>query len=396
MANPDRSQYKVLLIDDEPFVRRITGILLKQLGITQIVECGNGREGLAELDQPDSQIDLILCDLVMPDMDGVEAVRHLASRKECPPIAFLSGAESGLLRAAGALGRAYGLQVLGVLAKPVSQPALTEVLDQITTGFKPKSQRAAIQITEADLKRGIEAGEFFFHYQPKVATATGKTESVEALARWQHKDHGLLFPDSFITLSETSGLIHPLTAALVEHGFQQVAKWRGNNFSVRVAFNLSPSMLSDLSLPGHFEELANKYGISPEKIIFEITETGIAREELVYLEIVTRLRMKDFALSVDDFGTGMSSLQRLEALPFGELKIDRQFVDGAHKSQAKRAILQASIALAKTMGQKSVAEGVETKEDWDLLVKLGCDMAQGYFIARPMPEQDLPGWVRQR
>src|SRR6185436_9838016 len=109
---------------------------------------------------------------------------------------------------------------------------------------------------------------------------------------------------------------------------------------------------------------------------------------------VARLRMKGFALSVDDFGTGMSSLQRLEALPFGELKIDRQFVDGAHKNAAKRAILQASIGLAKTLGQKSVAEGVERREDWDILKQCGCDLAQGYFIAKPMPDQDLPNWIK--
>src|SRR6185369_9464305 len=145
------------------------------------------------------------------------------------------------------------------------------------------------------------------------------------------------------------------------------------------------SMLSDVTLPDRFAASAARYGVSPESIVFEITETGVAREELIYLEIVTRLRMKGFRLSVDDFGTGQSSLQRLEALPFGELKVDRQFVHGAAKNPAKAAILEASIGLARTLGQKSVAEGVEQLEDWHLLQRLGCDVAQGYFIAKPMP-----------
>jgi len=394
MAKLDYSQYRVLLVDDEPFIRGLTTLLLKQLGVTQMQECGNGREGLTELDRPGSNVDLILCDLAMPDMDGVEVVRHLAARKECPPIAFLSGAESGLLRAAEALGRAYGLKVLGALSKPVSQNALVEVLDQVTVGSPPRSQRAVVKIAEADLERGIEADEMIFHYQPKVSVGTGKMESVEALVRWRHPEHGLLFPDAFIALAESGRLIHPLTEKLVELGFRQLARWQNEGLSTHLAINLSPSMLSDVALPNRFADLASSFSVSPEKIIFEITETGVAREELIYLEIVARLRMKGFALSVDDFGTGMSSLQRLEALPFGELKIDRQFVDGAHKNAAKRAILQASIGLAKTLGQKSVAEGVERREDWDILKQCGCDLAQGYFIAKPMPDQDLPNWIK--
>jgi EAL domain-containing protein (putative c-di-GMP-specific phosphodiesterase class I) len=394
MPRNDLSEYHVLLVDDEPFIRRLTGLLLKQLGWPIIGESGNGREALAALDVPDAYIDLILCDLAMPDMDGVEFVRHLAARKGCPPIAFLSGAESGLLRAAEALGRAYSLEVLGALAKPVAKDALLSILDQVSGQRAPRAQqRRAIDITDDDLARGIAAREMVFHYQPKVAIATGRLEGVEALVRWQHPSHGLLFPDAFIAKAEAGPLISPLTEALVELGVEQVARWQSDGLNLHLGINLSPSMLSDVTLPDRFSALTGKCGVDPDRIVFEITETGVAREELIYLEIVTRLRMKGFRLSIDDFGTGQSSLQRLEALPFRELKVDRQFVHGAHKNPAKQAILEASLALAKALGMKSVAEGVEHRADWELLARSGCDVAQGYFVAKPMPAEALPGWI---
>jgi EAL domain-containing protein (putative c-di-GMP-specific phosphodiesterase class I) len=394
MPNVDLSQYQVLLVDDEPFIRQLTGLLLKQLGCPNILESGNGAEALAQLDAPGTPVDLILSDLNMPDMDGVEFVRHLAARKGCPPLAFLSGAESGLLRAAEALGRAYFLEVLGALSKPVSREALTAVLDRMAVERAPRGQRKKIVIEEADLARGIEARELVFHYQPKVEIASGRLSGVEALVRWQHPTHGLLFPDSFIAMAESGPLIEPLTEALVEIGLAQVQAWHAAGFTPHLGINLSPSMLSDVTLPDRFAAAAARLGVPAEAIVFEITETGVAREELIYLEIVTRLRMKGFRLSVDDFGTGQSSLQRLEALPFGELKIDRQFVHGAAKNPAKAAILEASLGLARTLGQKSVAEGVELKEDWELLERLGCDVAQGYFIAKPMPAAALTDWAK--
>jgi EAL domain-containing protein (putative c-di-GMP-specific phosphodiesterase class I)/CheY-like chemotaxis protein len=393
VPNVDLGQYQVLLVDDEPFIRQLTGMLLKQLGCTNLLESGNGAEALAALDQPGAQVDLILSDLNMPDMDGVEFVRHLAARKGCPPLAFLSGAESGLLRAAEALGRAYFLEVLGALAKPVSKEALVAVLERMAVERAPRAQRGKIVIEEADLARGIAARELVFHYQPKVEIASGKVSGVEALVRWQHPTHGLLFPDSFIAMAESGPLIEPLTEALVEIGLAQLQAWHGAGLRPHLGINLSPSMLSDVTLPDRFAASAARFGVPAESIVFEITETGVAREELIYLEIVTRLRMKGFKLSVDDFGTGQSSLQRLEALPFGELKVDRQFVHGAAKNPAKAAILEASIGLARTLGQKSVAEGVELKEDWDLLRRLGCDIAQGYFVAKPMPADRLPAWI---
>jgi EAL domain-containing protein (putative c-di-GMP-specific phosphodiesterase class I) len=156
-----------------------------------------------------------------------------------------------------------------------------------------------------------------------------------------------------------------------------------------MGINLSPSMLSDVALPDRFARMAADLSLPPEAIVFEITETGVAQEERIYLEIVTRLHLKGFSLSIDDFGTGHSSLQKLEALPFTELKVDRQFVHGAHRNVAKRAILEASLGLARSLGMKTVAEGVELKEDWDLLKQLDCDVVQGFFVSKPLAHTDV-------
>lgn len=387
------SQCNILLVDDEAFVRQWTRRLLAELGCVDLREACNGREALAALDAPNANIDLILCDLMMPDMDGIEIVRHLAARPEPPAIAFLSGAESSLLRAAESLARAYSLRGVGSIAKPVAKDKLQSVIADATREATPKAQRARLLIGEYDLARGIAAGELCLHYQPKVSIKTRRLESVESLVRWNHPSLGLLPPDSFVPVAEATGLITPMTEQLIEISFRQMADWKHHGLAPHVAINLSPSMLSDVSLPDRAAKLAAGLSLDPEHIVFEITETGVAKEENIYLEIVTRLHMKGFALSIDDFGTGSSSLKKLEALPFTELKVDRQFVDGAHKNPAKSAILQASLTLAKSLGMKTVAEGVEDKADWDLLQTLPCDLVQGYFVARPMTSGALPAWV---
>jgi EAL domain-containing protein (putative c-di-GMP-specific phosphodiesterase class I)/AmiR/NasT family two-component response regulator len=388
------SHYRVLLVDDEPFIRTMTARLLKDVGCAQFVEAGNGNEALAILDRPDAHIDLVLCDLAMPDMDGVEIVRHLAGRKERPALAFLSGADAGVLRAAENLARAYGLRILGCLPKPASKNALCSILEHIAVEYQPKARAHDIVITEADLARGLTANELCLHYQPKVRLDSNALDSVEALVRWTHPTHGLLSPDKFVALAESTQLIGRMTEKLVALAFGQAAAWKEQGLHTHVGVNLSPSMLSDVSLPDRFATLASNFSLEPESIVFEITETGVAKEEAIYLEIVTRLHMKGFALSIDDFGTGSSSLQKLEALPFHELKVDRQFVHGAHNSAAKRAILKASLDLAKSLGMKTVAEGVEEREDWDLLKQLNCDVVQGYIVSRPLPHADVSAWTK--
>jgi EAL domain-containing protein (putative c-di-GMP-specific phosphodiesterase class I)/FixJ family two-component response regulator len=382
----------VLLVDDEPFIRMMAARVLTELGCAGFVEAGNGREALAHLDAPGANIDLILCDLSMPDMDGVEIVRHLAGRKDVPALAFLSGAESSVLRAAESLARAYRLNMLGAVAKPATKDALRIVLDHISAEAVPKARRERPSVDAADLARGIREGEITLYYQPKVDIRTGAVDSAEALVRWNHSRHGLLSPDLFVPLAESSGQIGPMTETVVELALAQLAAWRRQGFAGHMGVNLSPSMLSDVTLPDRFARMAADLSLPPEAIVFEITETGVAQEERIYLEIVTRLHMKGFELSIDDFGTGHSSLQKLEALPFTELKVDRQFVHGAHRNPAKRAILEASLGLARSLGMKTVAEGVEHREDLDLLKTLNCDVVQGFYFSKPLAPADVLGF----
>jgi EAL domain-containing protein (putative c-di-GMP-specific phosphodiesterase class I)/FixJ family two-component response regulator len=396
VAENPNAKYRVLLVEDEAFIRAIVVRALSQLGFTQFVEAPNGREALVVLNAPDSKIDLLLCDLDMPDMDGIEFVRHLASLSETPALAFVSGMEPRALRAAEALARAYRLRVLGCVTKPVTPRELQRVLDQLSIEAPPKAADLDLCVTEDRLLQAIDGNELCLYYQPKLWIDPMRIDSVEAVVRWSHPDHGVVGPSEFVPLAESTSLIHRMTENLVVQAFRQQALWRTDGFDAHIGINLSPSMLSDVSLPDRYAGLAFDLGIDPASIVFEITETGIVKDEAIYLEIVTRLHLKGFTLSIDDFGTGLSSLQKLEALPFAELKIDRQFVHGASGNSAKRAILTASIALARSLEMKVVAEGVEREDDWDLLKELKCDVAQGFFVARPMAPEALLAWVRSR
>lgn len=393
--NSNRS-IRVLVVDDEVFVRDVTARALVALGCPTPLLASNGAEALELVQSQRSSIDLVISDLLMPDMDGVELVRHLAEQPEAFSILFMSGANSSLRRAAESLGRAYGLRVLGALSKPIDRTALGRVLEEVILEPSPEGQRDAIKIDAKELERGVKDKEFVYHYQPKLRLTDRRLESVEALARWQHPRYGLVPPGQFIGLAENSPFLGRITEQLVEIGIRQLADWHKRGIKISMAMNLSPSILSDVSLPDRLSKAVTEAGLAPNLITFEITETGVAEREAIYLEIITRLQMKGFSLSIDDFGTGQSSLQKLEALPFTELKIDRQFVHGLHANDAKRAIFEASLDLAKRFKLKTVAEGVELPADLEIVRKAGCDLVQGYIIEKPLAPTAFEAWAISR
>lgn len=383
----------ILVLDDEPFMLQLLVKLLNNLGYTSVASCDNGHAALRLVDDAVPAPQLILCDLNMPVMDGMEFIRKLVDHGYAGCLILVSGEDERTLQAASKLAEIHGIEVVGRLHKPVSSQLLSELL----SGWEPPA-RAAARLPDkrygADrLSQAIREGELLNHYQPKIAVATGEIEGVEALVRWLHPQDGMVFPDQFIALAEANGLIDALTSVVLAQALQDSAVWGAHGLRLKVAVNISMVSLAALAFPEMISALAAAAAVEPLSIVLEVTESQLMKDLRAPLEVLMRLRMRRFKLSIDDFGTGHSSLVQLRDVPFDELKIDRSFVHGAHSNETNRTIFFASLRLAKELGLEVVAEGVEDQADWDFLQKTGCDLAQGYFIARPMPAQDLLEWV---
>lgn len=393
-AESDR-RISVLVVDDKAFVRTMTGRVLQTAGIENVAYASDGKEAIAYIRQASPRVSLVFCDLMMPDMDGVEVVRHVAELEHKPAFVFVSGANAALLSTAADMARARGLLVLGAIEKPISIEAVRGMLSRLDSVRPTRAAPPTVSLTAADLQRGLEAGQIALHYQPKINIRTRSIEGFESLARWQHPEHGLVPPGQFVALAEESGLIKPLTDRVLSLALKQCAAWNKIGLATKLSINISAHLLIDLGMPDRIAKEASEHGLDPQQIVLEITETGVFRDAADTLDILARLHMKGFALSIDDFGTGYSSMEQLRRVPFAELKIDRAFVNGAGQNQKAKAILQSSAALGHNLGLSVVAEGAETQEDWDLLASLGVDVVQGYFVAKPMAVEGVLAWCEK-
>jgi len=389
----DKSAIRILVLDDESFMLKLLGHVLANLGFIQVTTCDSGCEALAWIDRSNSQPDLILLDLNMPEMDGVEFVRHLVERHFTGSIILVSGEDERMRQTVEKLVRVHKISILGHLHKPVNPTDLSALLEKWMPPSlgEPRAEKKAYHADE--VRAAIGNGELVNYYQPKVDVVSGKVVGVESLVRWRHPQDGMVFPDQFIGVAEAHGLIDDLTRAVVGEAFVQAKIWQDLGLNLRVAVNVSMDNLATLEFADYLTAAASVAGIGPNSIVLEVTESQLMSELSAPLEILTRLRLKRFSLSIDDFGTGHSSLSQLRDIPFDELKVDQGFVHGAASNHTLRAIYDASLSLAQQLGMKTVAEGVEDRADWDFVRSTGCDLAQGYFIAKPMPAGEITDWI---
>jgi EAL domain-containing protein (putative c-di-GMP-specific phosphodiesterase class I)/CheY-like chemotaxis protein len=388
-----RAIQNILVIDDEPDVGEFVCAAAQAMGF----ECTSTTDTttLLELITPDTT--LILLDLVMPELDGIELLRQLGEQKCKAGIILMSGSAKRIIESAGQLAHALGLIIVGHLQKPFRLAELEKVLAKHAEAEAPAIARQDVRLTirKEELRQAIARDEFVLHYQPQIDIATGHMIGVEALVRWRHPERGLVFPDSFIGRMEKLGLIDELGWIVANRGMSEIGQFtNGSGKPPMLSLNESVYSLHDLKFPDILVSLAEKHGIAPSNITIEITESGLIKELSNTLDILTRLRMRQVKLSIDDFGTGYAMMQQLKVIPATELKIDRTFILDMHNNERDRVIVQKTIEMGHELGMHVIAEGVETQDQLDFLNLKGCDSAQGYLFSRPLPAGEMVTWLK--
>jgi EAL domain-containing protein (putative c-di-GMP-specific phosphodiesterase class I) len=386
-------ELRFLVAEDHDFQRRTLVRMLAGLGAKHVAEASDGKAALDLFRGAAQPMDIIISDLDMPGMDGMEFIRHVGAAGIPVSVILSSALEPALVSSVETMTRAYGITLLGAIEKPVT-PQKLEML--IKKHAPPKANVAkapgAAPFPLEDIRRGLTSSQFVPFFQPKVSLAQGTVTGVEALARWLHPEKGVIAPYAFIGPLEDNGLIDNLTWVILEASAKLCREWTSRGLDATVSVNLSLKSLTDPGLAERITGLVQKQDLDPRRMVLEVTESAAMTDVGRALENLTRLRMKGFGLSIDDYGTGYSSMQQLSRIPFTELKIDQSFVLSALEKESSKVILASSLDMARKLKLHSVAEGVETRAHWNLLKSLGCDIAQGYFVAKPMDAHTFSEW----
>jgi EAL domain-containing protein (putative c-di-GMP-specific phosphodiesterase class I) len=369
--------------------------MLGHLGASRFTEVPDGQTALRSFQSgivPAVNIGII--ELSLPGMDGLELMRHLADQRCGAGIIVIGAQSASVLFSVETMAQAYGINILGTIAHPASAAKLEALIaNYVAPEEAPAALPARPVFTFAQVGLGLQARQFEPYFQPKIELETGQVKGLEMFARWIHPEHGDLGPAAFIEALEANGRVDFLDWSMIEKSVAACRTLHDQGIPISISINVAPPTLAQPSFMAQIGACLARHRILPDYITFEMTESAVLTTDPHFLERLLRLRMQGFGLAIDDYGTGRSNLQLLARIPFSELKIDRSFVDGASKRRALGTVLSSCLGLARSLDRPSVAVGVETKEDWDFLQRLGCTYAQGYYIAKPMPVEAFPAWL---
>ncbi|WP_102797180.1 EAL domain-containing response regulator [Bowmanella denitrificans] len=386
----------VLIVEDSVSQREFVANMCLDAGVGEVALAENGRVALTMIDAREQDYDILICDLEMPDLDGIELIHLLASRKRNSAIIIVSGRELSLISAVELMANTQGLWVLDGVQKPLSMERLHSLLRLYTQrrdklDFKPRTAQSSPLAIE-ELRMALTQRRFVLHYQPKIDMQSGQLAGVEALVRLTCNQYQIVFPNDFIPLCEAHGLIDDLSYEVIRLAIEQQKRWQQAGLDTAISVNLSAVSFANEAFSGRVMQQVGELGDAAKQLIFEVTETAIIQDIGKALSILTRLRLSGCGLSIDDYGTGYSSIKQLSQIPFTELKIDRSLIEGVSRKAHLQVIFESTLSMCNKLGLKVVAEGIEKKSDWKYLAAQGCHIGQGYYYSPPMPEEDLLRW----
>lgn len=377
------SKYKVLVLDDHAFQCIRLKDMLEEAGFAHVDAEQSASVALKRI--KDQGYNVVVMDVNMPLMDGAQFIDQLARQDLNPVLAIVTACSRRMANSISLMAKERGFAVIGSFVKPIVREQIDEMIRNLLR--RPSAERSSTTacddrvLDKESMVTALRDGSIRAWFQPKKSLLSGSIVGAEALVRWQHRDFGLMMPASFLKTLHDYGLDHALLMRMVEDGVDAYRTWRRQGYRVPVSINLPTSLLDQPQLPDELHAIVTQSGVPTEDVTFELLEDDMSTDAGQFYMGASRLRLRGFGLSQDDFGKGYSSMYNLISIPFTELKIDRAFVCGAADDEVLAAALASSVQLGKQLGLQVTAEGVETMEDLQFVRQLGCDCAQGYLIS---------------
>lgn len=382
---------RVLILEDQPFQRGFLANLFGSRDGVQVDACEDVDAAIALCAcQP---YDLVVSDLLMPGQDGIQFIQALAAQPRPPRLALASAASRRMMTAARLMAESLGLEVIGLLPKPVAAADVQALFEALAQTRPPTPATpvgtAPVEPDAQQLRQAMADGSLTAWFQPKQSLQSGRVVAAEALVRWRHPTLGTLAAGTFLPAMCRHGLEGDLLRMMLKASVKAQARWRKQGFRIPVSINLPPHLLEQSDLPDELLALTLALGGNPGELCFELMENSTTRHVSDFYAGACRLRMKGFGLAQDDFGQGLSSVHNLVNTPFTEVKIDRALVSGCARDPALHLTLSTIIALANQLGLTIVAEGVESDADLAALRQLGCSQVQGFLISQALPSDEF-------
>ncbi len=385
------SSGRLLILDDDTMIAETVAIMAQRLDFATLVTL-NASEFFTQFQDFDPTH--VIIDLSMPDTDGLEVIKMLHGRCSAKTI-ILSGSGRRVLEAARRVGLAHGADIIGTLEKPFLSAQLKDLLMTAQPVIHKADEtepdpHVRQRFTRDQLSDALARDEFTIYLQPKVRCSDSRIVGFETLARWHHPEHGLISPSEFIDLFEEYDLEAVWMEKLLHLSTSCISKLPED---IHLSVNMSMSERSKASVPLLLSSIIEDLGATSERIVIEVIENGLNDATAEDIEMFARLRLGGFQLSIDDFGSGFSSLSRLVRIPFTELKIDRSFVQDAGASQEARNVISSVVAIGHSLEMMVTAEGVEDSVTLEIIKSLGCDTIQGFVYSRPVPIEEALCWI---